>query len=199
KKRRGKNGDIQGPSKRRKSLAKSATRFDNNHLKEDPSQVWCNQGWPPIVSDDKDFHRKFVQCDNCDVFYHYGCVGIEKGDPRLQPVGLFLCPPCAGTNDAHQPHNCGRSDCGQTDTNDDEFFVERIIGRRPRLESSGHLWLIKWDGYHVKDATWSTDEDIGDAGNLIEEFENAARRQKLSLRTQQAVLLKEAVDGGWMP
>ncbi|TFK49095.1 hypothetical protein OE88DRAFT_465674 [Heliocybe sulcata] len=208
-KRRGKNGNGQGPTKRRKSQAKSAKIINDSDVEAGPSQPCCNQGWPPILSHDRDFHRKLIQCDNCDTYYHYGCVGIVKGDKRLERGEIFLCPPCASapveqrlwrrgsTKDAEQSGNCARHGCGQTDTNDDEYFVERIIGRRPRLEGAGFMWLIKWDGYPVKEATWSTDEDIGEADNLIADFENAVQRQKLHVRPQQVILLKEAVDGGW--
>lgn len=31
---------------------------------------------------------------SCDMWYHYGCVAVESGDPRLQPKVLFICPTC---------------------------------------------------------------------------------------------------------
>ncbi|EPQ52222.1 hypothetical protein GLOTRDRAFT_65029, partial [Gloeophyllum trabeum ATCC 11539] len=133
---------------------------------------------------------------------HYGCVGIREGDPRLDPAEIFLCPPCAsvseGACDEQLERHCGRKDCGQV-LDDDEFFVERIIGRRWRLEGGGHLWLVKWDGYPVKEAQWLTEEDIGGLEKLVEEFEAAAHLRELAISGEETVLLKEAVDGGWTP
>ena len=40
---------------------------------------------------------------------------------------------------------CLRPDCSEP--GEDEFFVERIIGRRPRQDKhDGFLWLVKWTG-----------------------------------------------------
>lgn len=31
---------------------------------------------------------------SCEGWYHFGCVGLTKGDPRLEPDAQFICPPC---------------------------------------------------------------------------------------------------------
>jgi hypothetical protein len=48
---------------------------------------------------------------------------------------------------------CGRPDCNQP-SGQEEFFVERIVGRAAKLAGDGdtadqqsYFWLIKWDGY----------------------------------------------------
>lgn len=54
--------------------------------------------------------------------------------------------------------NCARPDChleGTAEPDTKEWFVDRIIGRRPqagdnvRRADPEFLWLVKWDGYVV--------------------------------------------------
>ena len=108
----------------------------------------------------------------------------------------------------------------------DEYFVERIIGRRPisRQDNSstkkpnGFMWLVKWDGYVNYSATdvseyadgarlyrykanlstWAADKDLGDCSRLIEEFELAAEIEGRRVEAlYEPILLNEAKAAGW--
>ncbi|KAJ4490153.1 hypothetical protein J3R30DRAFT_39677 [Lentinula aciculospora] len=103
-------------------------------------------------------------------------------------MGVFKCLPCTkGTPSSISAANelkCSRPDCTEK-TEEDVFFVERIIGRSIQIEGGvgrKHLWLVKWLNYPVYRATWEGDDSIGDG---IEDD------------ISSTILLKEASDGGW--
>jgi hypothetical protein len=79
-----------------------------------------------------------------------------------------------------------------------------------------YFWLVKWDGYvfstttlrlhcynhrlsryPVAEATWESDEHLGDPQALVEDFNGAARTEGIELETENTILLRAAVDGGW--
>ncbi|KAI0739030.1 hypothetical protein C8Q80DRAFT_1203455 [Daedaleopsis nitida] len=35
-----------------------------------------------------------IALSSCEGWYHFGCVGLKSGDPRLEPNAEFMCPPC---------------------------------------------------------------------------------------------------------
>ncbi|RPD75503.1 hypothetical protein L226DRAFT_534411 [Lentinus tigrinus ALCF2SS1-7] len=170
--------------------------------------------WPAKVNGYD--RREFVLCDFCEGWYHFGCVGMTKGDPRLEPDAEFICPPCESSSDiCEQRRNvrfdktaCLRPDCdypgAAEDTN--EYSVERIIGRRPYraeididvFQPTRFMWLVKWDGWKADDATWTGDEHLGECSRIIEEFEQAAEIEGRNLDDHDAtVLLNEAAAVGW--
>nr|VWO94510.1 N/A [Ganoderma boninense] len=184
--------------------------------------------WPSKVLGEETSRREFIQCDNCEGWYHFACVGIRPGDPRLDPDAAFLCPPCEHSDGVQrvareqrrevrfQAAACVRPDCdypgAAEDTN--EYFVERVIGRRPfkpELDSDVRLptefmWLVKWDGtvgsmmhrYKADQATWGANEHLGDCAKFIEDFEQAAEIEGRDLRARDAIiLLNEAAAAGW--
>ncbi|KAI8969406.1 hypothetical protein BD414DRAFT_541171 [Trametes punicea] len=129
-----------------------------------PPRIGTDCQWPEKIERDEAYQREFVQCDSCEGWYHFGCVGLRLGDPRLEPDAQFLCPPCESSEMIREQRQhlrfqeaaCVRPDCDRAglaeDTN--EYFVERIIGRRPYdadlaagvKRPSRFLWLVKWDG-----------------------------------------------------
>ncbi|KAI0349707.1 hypothetical protein OH77DRAFT_1525484 [Trametes cingulata] len=163
-----------------------------------------------------DVGRQFVQCDNCEGWYHFGCVGLAMDDPRLDPDADFICPPCE-TSEAireqrqglrFQAAACARPDCERAglaeDTN--EYFVERIIGRRPYdsdraagiKRPNRFLWLVKWDGWKADFASWTEREHLGDCARLIEDFEQAAEIEGRNLdKLDEIIVLNEAAAAGW--
>ncbi|TFY73857.1 hypothetical protein EWM64_g10157, partial [Hericium alpestre] len=168
--------------------------------------------WPKAIEGGA---RQFVQCDGCHTWYHYACVAIEADDPRLEEDATFHCPKCIAfpenvirrkpkhleKEDHNVPAMCARPGC-TNQAHQDEYFVERIIGRQ-LVSSVGaktgdtYLWLVKWLGYHVSQASWTLEDDMGDVPELISEFEDAARAEAHDLDTSAEVLLQEAIDGGW--
>ncbi|KAJ7266951.1 hypothetical protein B0H12DRAFT_141089 [Mycena haematopus] len=68
-------------------------RKKNKKLKEEGETVL----WPamtPVEEVVPEFVGKFIGCDNdnCQRWYHYTCLGVVPGDPRLEST--FLCPLC---------------------------------------------------------------------------------------------------------
>ncbi|GBE83988.1 predicted protein [Sparassis crispa] len=188
----------------------SAAMADGRALEPEGETPPCR--WPEKARNGE-MQREFVQCDNCDAWYHFGCVGLAAGDPRLDPDASFHCPPCESSRqqrvrrhgmDIRNP-GCGRPDCdhkGQAEETH-EYFVERIIGRKPHGVTNDEppaefLWLVKWDGYKAVAATWTLPIHLGDCAGFIDDFENAALIEGHDLEDSYAtVLLNEAAAVGW--
>ncbi len=52
--------------------------------------------------------------------------------------------------------------------------------------------------YKADQATWAANEHLGDCGNIIEEFEQAAEIEGRDLRARDmTILLNEAAAAGW--
>ncbi|TFK89036.1 hypothetical protein K466DRAFT_585009 [Polyporus arcularius HHB13444] len=170
--------------------------------------------WPGKISGHD--HREFVACDFCQGWYHFGCVGLTKGDPRLDPDAEFVCPPCESSSEIREQRRsvrfqeaaCLRPDCDHPGAAEDtnEYFVERIIGRRPYratvdldvTQPTKFMWLVKWDGWKADQATWAANEHLGECSRIIEEFELAAEIEGRNLVDPDAtVLLNEAAAAGW--
>jgi len=157
--------------------------------------------WPMIMEDATKY--RYIQCDNCERWYHYGCVGIVSGDLRLEEDEQFICPPfhhepaARHTLRGHED-KCARPDCnfpGHAEE-DGEFVVQKIIGRK--LTANGNfLWLIKWDGYPITMAEWCPEKNLGDCGKLISKFNVDMELQGLDDDADQLILLQEAIEGGW--
>ncbi|KAJ8502319.1 hypothetical protein ONZ51_g61 [Trametes cubensis] len=184
--------------------------------KYEPPRVGTDCPWPDKIDGDEAYQREFVQCDNCEAWYHFGCVGLHTGDPRLEPDAQFVCPPCESSEAIREQRQglrfqeaaCCRPDCDRpglaSETN--EYFVERIIGRRPYdadlaagvKRPTRFLWLVKWDGWKAEFASWTEREHLGDCARLIEEFEHAAEIEGRNLdKLNSVVVLNEGSAVGW--
>lgn len=199
------------------ALQPVANSSKHNSISQKPklprSNARCK--WPEMIEGDAAFQREFVQCDNCDAWYHFGCVGLIMNDPRLESETEYTCPPCqVSQQDRERRHmdsvhdaNCARPDChleGTAEPDTKEWFVDRIIGRRPqagdnvRRADPEFLWLVKWDGFTVKDATWEMPGNLGSAARYIDEFKVAAELEGHSLLDLwEIVVLNEAQIAGW--
>ncbi|KDQ58737.1 hypothetical protein JAAARDRAFT_679125 [Jaapia argillacea MUCL 33604] len=98
----------------------------------------------------------------------------------------------------HEPM-CGRPDCDQPghSSHVNEFFVEKIVGRRENPASGGFSWLVKWDHYPISQATWEVGGDIGGSEKLVEQFRLEALEEGWDVDQNPSLLLGEAIDGGW--
>ncbi|TFK34480.1 hypothetical protein BDQ12DRAFT_738218 [Crucibulum laeve] len=164
--------------------------------------------WPKLNKyGDSTYQRKLISCDMCDLWYHYGCVGIKTKDIRVIE-NIFTCPACEAGSEPHRPLRytagspCSRPDCNRLLAAPDEYFVSGIVGRKTKVEGGRgrrYLWLVKWDGYPISQATWEGEESMSDPQKLIEEFEEAAVKEGTdpSEDLHSKVLLREAIDGGW--
>ncbi|KZT65315.1 hypothetical protein DAEQUDRAFT_768977 [Daedalea quercina L-15889] len=171
-----------------------------------------NCRWPKFIEGDDAYQHEYINCDNCDAWFHYGCVGLAPDDARLaEQESSFFCPPCevAGrkrkgrhTTENSDAAQCARPDCPSGEEN--QYFVERIIGRRPSQTVSGSrgmpkfVWLVRWLGWEVTHATWEFPENLGEHSQLIAEFEVAADLEGKDLSDLHVpVLLNEASSAGW--
>jgi len=50
-----------------------------------------------------------------------------------------------------------------------EFEVEEILDRKQKGRKV--LYFVKWKGYGMDDATWEPKENLGNAPEIIKEFE----------------------------
>ena len=61
--------------------------------------------------------------------------------------------------------------------NHEEYEVETILNKR-KLRSRDTEYLVKWRGYHVKEATWVPSLDLGNAKKAVQDFEGRAKPGK---------------------
>ena len=54
--------------------------------------------------------------------------------------------------------------------NHEEYVVE-IILNKCKLQSQNTKYLVKWRGYHVKEAIWAPISDLGNAKRAVQDFE----------------------------
>ncbi|OSD01461.1 hypothetical protein PYCCODRAFT_1468631 [Trametes coccinea BRFM310] len=206
-----------GPSMPGRSR-KTGTKVDAGKAKAEyePPRVGTDCLWPEKIEGDEAYRREFIQCDNCEAWYHFGCVGLQIGDTRLEPDAEFICPPCESSDAAREQRQnirfqeaaCVRPDCDRAglaeETN--EYFVERIIGRRPYdadlaagvKRPERFLWLVKWDGWKAEFASWTEREHLGDCAKLIEDFEQAAEIEGRDVKKlNHVIVLNEGAAVGW--
>ncbi|KAG1823488.1 uncharacterized protein BJ212DRAFT_1532451 [Suillus subaureus] len=157
--------------------------------------------WPAKSEQDGSFQRQFVQCDNCDLWYHFGCAGFSEGDPRLEEQdSVFICPPCWYVFNRFTPRRhaerCARPDCSLTQLDAEEFVIERLVGRKT-IGEAGYLFLVKWEGYPITQASWIPEGSISGAFKVFDRFMADATAEGIDLNPKGAVLLEEARHGGW--
>jgi len=169
---------------------------------QDEAPLMCQ--WPAKSEQDGSFQRQFVQCDNCDLWYHFECVGIVEGDPRLEAEATFICPPCCVSTAKRQTlrnrgERCARPECFHAHLDAQEFAIERLVGRKP-VGEAGYLFLVKWEGYPIAQATWIPEGNMDGAAQALHRFLADAKAEGIDLiglRTKGVVLLEEARIGGW--
>ena len=61
--------------------------------------------------------------------------------------------------------------------NHEEYEVETILNKR-KLRSRDMEYLVKWRGYHVKEATWVLSSDLENAKKAVQDFKRRAKRGK---------------------
>ncbi|KAG8747210.1 hypothetical protein FRC10_001826 [Ceratobasidium sp. 414] len=161
---------------------------------------------------ERDLQDPLIQCESCDIWYHWACVNINPEDPILRDEETpWACPPCifeAAQTDAPKARTRGsartrcRPDCVNADEPEEKFMIESVVGRFPHLpDKTGKtmLYLIKWEDYGLAAATWTPETEIGHSGSvLIQKFEAVAREEGHNISDRQAlILLNEASDAGW--
>ncbi|KAJ1311695.1 hypothetical protein OPQ81_010168 [Rhizoctonia solani] len=210
KKRQRNDGTIETPisKKKAKTVTRSVPKNEPGVGGKVPGESTLSQfDWQSVPIQDEELEQ-LIYCDKCDQAYHWGCVNILPEDPILQD-DTWLCPPCE-FEDQHgsipgRTHDLDakcRPDCPVQDQADDMFAIDAIIGRFPHsADPSGAMmqYLVKWDDYPVQRATWTPENEIGQAAHvLIRDFEKAASKENLDVSDKsQLILLQEARDGGW--
>ena len=61
--------------------------------------------------------------------------------------------------------------------NHEEYEGETILNKR-KLRSQDTEYLVKWRGYHVKEATWVPSSNLGNAMRAVQDFEGRAKPVK---------------------
>ncbi|KAG2068045.1 hypothetical protein BDR04DRAFT_1025698 [Suillus decipiens] len=157
--------------------------------------------WPAKSENDSSFQRQFVQCDNCELWYHFGCAGFSEGDTRLEDAdSVFICPPCWCVFDRFTPRRraeiCARPDCSLTQLDTEEFVIERLVGRKI-IGEAGYMFLVKWEGYPIAQASWIPEGSISGVSKIFDQFVADATAEGIDPKPKEAVLLEEARHGGW--
>ncbi|EJD51194.1 hypothetical protein AURDEDRAFT_159602 [Auricularia subglabra TFB-10046 SS5] len=170
------------------------------HTHSSPSRK-AQVRWPAVAPVHPNYTNA-VQCDWCQAWYHFCCVGLGA-DAVLPDDAPFECPPCAGDAlamprpaDVEGDRYCARPDCplAGRPLGVDEFFVERIIGRRPAPEPKFEgecQYYIKWEGYDINDATWEDAETL--PRREIDEFEKQAAREGANVADADDIVLLNEV------
>ncbi|KAF5373975.1 hypothetical protein D9615_009912 [Tricholomella constricta] len=96
---------------------------------------------------------------------------------------------------------CARPDCGEEEQRSDEYFMTGIVGRSTREQSGKvkYIWLVKWDGYSIKECTWEDEGGMSDPKSFIQDFNKTALLEGIDPEADQhsTILLSEAIAGGW--
>ncbi|GJJ06622.1 hypothetical protein Clacol_000815 [Clathrus columnatus] len=165
--------------------------------------------WPRRKKNASSSQVRFIQCDRCQLWFHWGCVDIREGDIRLEEDRKFACPPCVLTNAEYKPRSrltpgkeqCSRPRCGVRSKLEGEYFIERFVGRfdrGPELPGPArYSWLIKWEGYSIDECVWTPGDELEATRNFIEKFEIEAKSQNAFIGGGDLVLLDEAIQAGW--
>ena len=61
--------------------------------------------------------------------------------------------------------------------NHEEYEVEKILNKR-KLRSRDTEYLVKWRGYHVKEATWVPSPDLENVKRAVQDFAGRAKPGK---------------------
>ncbi|OJA21381.1 hypothetical protein AZE42_09399 [Rhizopogon vesiculosus] len=91
---------------------------------------------------------------------------------------------------------CARPDCLHAHVDAQKYMIERLVDRKP-IGEAGYLFLVKWEGYPITQATWIPDGNMGDATQTVVQFAADARAGGIDLGTRGAIFLEEAKVDGW--
>ena len=61
--------------------------------------------------------------------------------------------------------------------NHEDYKVEKILNKH-KLRSQDTEYLVKWRGYHVKEAIWVPSSDLANAKKVMQDFERRAKLKK---------------------
>ncbi|KAG8894046.1 hypothetical protein FRB99_001554 [Tulasnella sp. 403] len=141
-------------------------------------------------------------------------------DKLLDPAAEFLCKECLTCSNNKKTSrylypvdqtSCGRKGCTRSLESEDEFIVERFIGKRVRKPPKGGKplvvveYLVKFQEYPAEDAEWMASGAIGSLlPLLVEQFQKQAGSEGILIRPLNSmsrpgglVLLREAISAGW--
>ncbi|KAK7677357.1 hypothetical protein QCA50_019687 [Cerrena zonata] len=116
-----------------------------------------------------------------------------------------LLPGRTRTLESVDDSQCARPDCPHpalADAGAEIFTVEYIIGRQPHhgTDDTEFLWLVKWEGYNVSDASWIRPDAFsnGTPDHMVPIFEQRAKEEGHDPSNYgPTILLQEALDWGW--
>jgi hypothetical protein len=59
---------------------------------------------------------------------------------------------------------------------DQEYVIERIV--KDRVNRGVRQYFVKWEGYPMSENTWQSEEDLGNASELIREYNEKKKQPK---------------------
>ncbi|KAH7105749.1 hypothetical protein BKA62DRAFT_687857 [Auriculariales sp. MPI-PUGE-AT-0066] len=156
--------------------------------------------WPQLIPVPPAVTATMIGCDVCDCWYHFTCVGIPLDeDFDSDPDRTFECPLCAAERaqgvrnpQRHGIELCTRPGCPHVSTGD-EFYIERLVGRRPSGTPGVPLYMVRWEGFGIRDCTWQPAHTLPRPEKLIADFEAAATLEKQNVLNADSIILLEEV------
>ena len=70
--------------------------------------------------------------------------------------------------------------CSSDLEGEEEFEVEKILNKR--MVRGKDKFLVRWKGYMAEEDMWENRENLGNAKELVEEFEREYREEAKELR-----------------
>jgi len=71
----------------------------------------------------------------------------------------------------------------QSDEGDDKtFIVEKIVKKR-KCDDGQIKYLVKWQGWSVKDCTWEPPQNLTNVQYMVDEFEDKLKKSQIQKTT----------------
>ncbi|KAF9777268.1 hypothetical protein BJ322DRAFT_730978 [Thelephora terrestris] len=124
---------------------------------------------PPAVEASAS-NREFICCDRCAGWFHFECVGLQGLDHEDDTP--WECPLCVGdptrgvVTGFNEGEGCSMPGCNVPKS--EEFFVNKLVGRRYDPDTGVVKYLVSYEGYSLADSTWEPPEHLANA--TIREF-----------------------------
>nr|XP_031862833.1 uncharacterized protein CI109_001845 [Kwoniella shandongensis]KAA5529905.1 hypothetical protein CI109_001845 [Kwoniella shandongensis] len=198
------NGDeVQGEGEQGSQFVRGASLIEDNLLAPGEGEGSVRGvKWPKYGVNSVKGRMQEITCDICGGRVHWACAGLTDGASMWNEA--WSCPECvaiqlesaeAGSRAPSIPRSQqerSQERIVRKPKDDDEFYLERIIGRRSLgRQANGKkvfMYLIKWWDWQVYDATWEPAKNIPDLKRNEEIFLHSARENDINVNYRIALL-----------
>ncbi|KAK8869840.1 hypothetical protein IAR55_000408 [Kwoniella newhampshirensis] len=167
--------------------------------------------WPKYGINTVKGRMQEIVCDICGGRVHWACAGLPDGASMWNEA--WSCPECIAIQREYaeagsrapsipraQQERCLRNSCiyrsmeriVRKPKDDDEFYLERIIGRKAvGRQANGKRtfkYLVKWWDWQSYDSTWEPAKNIPDLKRNDDIFLHAAREADINVNYRVALL-----------